>query len=145
MRDERFDWQAWIDVRSGLIGGSVMAIAVWFINVSHGYFGATTAAAKQFAYTFLMGSLVMRLCTHLALRGRSSLLGLVGAVVAPSMLTVGATYLVHSMRGTPEPVLSTIPVAIVSPIAFVVWTYRVYRDGVTPWDRLTGKEVSPVD
>jgi hypothetical protein len=124
----------WIDVRSGLVGGGLLAAIVWVINAQHGAFGATTAAAKQFAYTFFMGALIMRLCTRLALRpGRgASVLAL--AVLVPTLVTVGATFLVHSLRGTPEPVLSTVPAAVLSPLAFSFWARRVRRDGRSPWE-----------
>lgn len=128
-------WNEWIDVRSGLAGGTLLATAVWFINVSHGAWGATTAALKQFAYTFLMGGLIMRLCTRLALRPGPDALAFLLAIGVPSAVTIGATFLVHSLKGTPEPALSTIPVAIASPLGFAFWSRRVRRDGVTPWDR----------
>lgn len=126
----------WLDVPSGIAGGLVLGVAVWFINVSHGYMGAATAATKQFAYTFLMGGLIMRLCTRIAQRPGSDAIALVLAVATPSAVTIGATFLVHSLRGTPEPALSTLPVAIVSPIGFGFWSRRVRRDGATPWEQL---------
>jgi hypothetical protein len=125
----------WIDVRSGLAGGVVMGAAVFFINLSHGTLGASTAALKQFAYTFLMGSLIMRLCTALALRKGPDAATISAAIVVPSAVTIGATLFVHSLRGTPEPLLSTIPVAVVSPAGFAFWSRRVRSLGTTPWDR----------
>lgn len=123
----------WIDVRSGLVGGGLLAAIVWVINAQHGAFGATTAAAKQFAYTFCMGALIMRLCTRLALRPGRGAIVLVLAVLVPTLVTVGATFLVHSLRGTPEPILSTVPAAVLSPLAFSFWARRVRRDGRSPW------------
>jgi hypothetical protein len=125
---------AWIDVRSGLAGGLLMGGAVFFINLSHGALGATTAALKQFAYTFLMGSLIMRLCTALALRKGPDAVMIPAAILIPSVVTIGATFFVHSLRGTPEPLLSTLPVAIASPAGFAFWSRRVRREGKTPWD-----------
>ena len=128
----------WIDVRSGLVGGGFLAALVWVINAPHGAFGATTAAAKQFVYTFCMGALIRRLCTRLALRpGRGGGV-LVLAVLVPTLVTVAATFLVHSLRGTPEPLLSTIPAAILSPLAFSFWSRKVHRDGRSPWERDAG-------
>jgi hypothetical protein len=123
-----------LDVRSGLIGGGLLATIVWFINVSHGVRGATTAALKQFAYTFFMGALIMRLCTRLALRDGPDATAILSAVVIPSMVTISATFVLHSMRGTPEPLLSTLPVAVLSPPAFTAWARRVRRIGRSPWD-----------
>lgn len=128
----------WFDARSALIGATLLSVAVWFINADHGALGASTAAAKQFAYTFFMAGVIMRLCTHLAGRRGPDAAMLALATLVPGAVTIGATYLVHSLRGTPEPALSTIPVALTSPIAFAVWSWRVRNDGVTPWDRLLG-------
>jgi hypothetical protein len=147
----RFRPGEWLDVRSGLAGGLVLGAAVWLINVSHGYWGASTAALKQFVYTFFMGAAIMRLCTALAQRPGPDVAALWLALAVPSAVTIGATFFVHSLRGTPEPVLSTLPVAIVSPIAFGLWARRVRRDGRTPWDRLrsrsahSGQETDPPD
>lgn len=129
-------WREVLDVRSGLIGGGLLASIVWFINASHGYVGATTAALKQFAYTFFMGALIMRLCTRLALTQGSKARALWLAIAVPSAVTIGATFVVHSVRGTPEPLLSTLPVAFLSPPAFTVWARRVRRDGCSPWERV---------
>jgi hypothetical protein len=124
----------WIDVRSGLIGGSLLGTIVWFINAEHGVFGATTAAVKQFAYTFCMGSLIMRLCTRLALRPGRGARVITTAVYVPTLVTVGTTFLVHSLRGTPEPLLSTVPAALLSPLGFAFWARRVRREGRSPWE-----------
>ena len=56
------------DVRAGLIGGALLGAIVWTINAPHGAWPASTAAIKQFAYTFLVGGLVIRFCTSMALR-----------------------------------------------------------------------------
>ena len=128
-------WRNWIDLRSGLVGGGLLATIVWFINSHHGAFGATTAAAKQFAYTFCMASLIMRLCTRLALRPGRAAGVLVLAVLVPSLVTIAATFAVHSLRGTPEPLLSTVPGAILSPLGFALWSTRVRRDGRSLWER----------
>ena len=135
----------WLDVRSGIAGGLLLATAVWFINVSHGYMGATTAAIKQFVYTFFMSALIMRLCTRIALRPGTDAATLILAVAVPSAVTIGATFFVHSLRGTPEPALSTLPVAIASPIGFGFWSRRVRRDGETPWDRIRSEAPDPTE
>lgn len=134
-KPEHRDWRDWIDVRSGLVGGGLLAVIVWLINSQHGAFGATTAAAKQFAYTFCMASLIMRLCTRLALRPGRAAIALVLGVLVPSLVTVAATFLVHSLQGTPEPVLSTLPAAMLSPLGFCFWSTKVRRDGRSLWDR----------
>ena len=127
--------QQLLDVRSGVIGGSFLAAVVWGINASHGALPATTAALKQFVYTFFMGALIMRFCTRIALRSGPPSLRLALATLLPSLVTVSATYAVHSLRGTPEPLLSTLPAAILSPPSFAIWAWRVQRTGRTLWER----------
>ena len=128
-------WSELVDVRSGLIGGGILACIVWFINAPHGVLGASTAALKQFFYTFLMGAFFVRLCSRLALRKTATAWALTLATGIPSLVTVAATWLVHNLRGTPEPLLSTLPAALLSPPAFAVWSWRVRRAGRVPWDR----------
>lgn len=127
-------WTELIDIRSGLVGGSILAVIVWLINASHGPVPATTAAAKQFAYTFCMGGLMMRFCTRLALRRGDRRSVLPAAIGLPSLLTVGATLLLHSLRGTPEPLLSTLPAALAAPPSFAAWAWKTHAEGRSPWD-----------
>ena len=122
-----------IDVRSGLVGATLLAGIVYGINSAHGAFGASTAALKQFAYTFLMGGVIMRLCTRLALARRPATSAFALAVAVPSLVTVSATFVVHNLRGTPEPLWSTVPAAVLSPLAFGFWAWRVRRKGSSPW------------
>ena len=115
------------DLRSAVFGAILMASIVWWINSDHGVLPATTAAAKQAAYTFLMGGVIMRLATRLAERDGTPWLVTAMAVIVPTMVTVGATYFVHSLRGTPKPVASTIPVALLSPPVFVGWALQTRK------------------
>ncbi len=126
----------YLDVKSGLAGGALLAFCVFWINYSHGLDGASTAAAKQFVYTFCMGATIMRICTALALRPGPDLPVLLVAALIPTCVTVGTTLLVHSLRGTPEPVLSTIPVALLSPPSFTFWARKTRRAGCSPWEQI---------
>ena len=116
-----------IDVRAGLAGATLMAGIVAWINAGHGALPATTAAAKQWIYTFFMGGAVVQLCARLAQRPGPRWLALLAAVAVPTAVTVGATFLVHSARGTPRPVASTVPVALISPPSFAIWGVRARR------------------
>lgn len=125
------------------MGGCILALVVWLINASHGLAPATTAAVKQFAYTFCMGGLMMRLCTRLALQPGGARCVLPVAIGSCSLLTVGATLLVHSLRGTPEPLLSTLPSALLAPPSFAVWAWKTHADGRSPWDDGEGPASGP--
>jgi len=42
----------------------------------------------------------------------------------PSLTTIGLTYGVHRLKGTPEPERSTIPTVIVAPLGTAFWGSR---------------------
>lgn len=120
-----YEWSRnYIDYKMGVVGAPLMGGIVWALNADEGAFHATTAALKQGTYTFLVGGSVMRLCQTLAQRGRSATLAVALAVLAPSAVTIGATYGVHMLKGTPKPRQSTIPTAVVSLPAFLYWGMR---------------------
>jgi len=128
-----------LDVRAGLVGATLMATLVAWINLEHGALGASTAAAKQWVYTFFMGAWIVQLCAWIARRAGAAALVVGLAVLLPTLVTIGATFAVHSARGTPRPVASTLPVALISPPSFLGWalrTRRAAREGANPWDRL---------
>jgi hypothetical protein len=103
----------YIDYKTGLIGAGVMGSIVFGINYydTHELLGASTAALKQGGYTFLFGGSVMRGCEYLATRIRAQTLALLASVIIPSVVSIGLTYCVHSIKGTPKPVESTMPTA----------------------------------
>ena len=70
------------------------------------------------------------------LRPGRDLLVLSVAVLLPTAVTVGTTFLVHSLRGTPEPALSTIPVALLSPPSFTFWARKTRSAGCSPWEQM---------
>ncbi len=115
------------DLRSAMFGALLMGSIVWYINAAHGSFLATTAALKQASYTFFMGGLITRFCERLAMRPGPAALALAAAVILPCIITTGATFFVHSLKGTPEPVASTIPVAVISLPTFTVWAWKSRR------------------
>ena len=115
------------DLRSGLAAALLIGGIVGCINLGHGLFLAMTSALKQGAYTFLMGGVIMRFCSLLATLPGRDLLVLVGATLLPSAVTILGTFLVHSLKGTPEPVASTIPVALISLPTFSVWALKTRR------------------
>ncbi len=115
------------DLRSGIFGAAIMSALVFGVNASHGAGPATIAALKQAAYTFLFGGLIMRLCGVLARRAGPVPLRVAIATVVPSLITIVLVYAVHSARGTPEPLLSTIPAAVLAPPAFATFARRAAR------------------
>jgi len=120
-RDDLKGWRRFFDWKVAAFGASVMGGIVAWINADHGVLGALTASLKQAAYTFFFSGLTMRLCERLATRPVPGGLALVAAVAVPSTLAIGATFVIHSLRGTPEPLHSTVPTMIVSPLSFAIW------------------------
>jgi hypothetical protein len=111
------------DPVSGLISALIMATIVWWINASHGVGPASTSALKQAAFTFFMGGIIGQLCRYLAARPWPKLWAFSAGATVPALVLATATFGVHSLKGTPEPVLSTLPVIFISLPAFTVWTW----------------------
>lgn len=119
----------YMDMRMAVAGAFFLGTIVWLINAFAGpeldVVGATTAAFKQGTYTFLAGGIIMRFTERLATRPHWSRgAALTVATLAPSVIAVGATFLVHSLRGTPEPVASTLPTLVMAPPSFFGWALR---------------------
>ncbi len=109
----------YIDVPMAIIGALFMGTLVWLVNADHGPLWASVAALKQAAYTFCFGGFVVKMCKNLAtgIRGRGP--ALLAATLLPGSFAVTATLIVHNMRGTPEPFLSTVPTMIMAPLGFL--------------------------
>ncbi len=119
-----------IDYKMGLYGAIAMGTIVFVIN----YYGildlqtATTAALKQAVYTFMFGGLIMRGCELLATHIGKKALALAVAVLVPSLISIGLTYGVHSLKGTPKPIESTIPTAILVIPSTAVWGFMKRKE-----------------
>ena len=59
---------------------------------------------------------------------------MLAAIVLPSLITSTAIFVVHNLRGTPEPLLSCIPVVVTSPPGFAFWAWRTRRALTTQGD-----------
>ena len=108
----------------GLAGAIVLGTIVFIINFDHGFFPALTASAKQAAYTLLAGGLMMRLTENIASSFSKEWLAILLATFIPSIIAVTLTYGVHSLKGTPEPLNSTIPTMVMAPFGFLWWAVR---------------------
>ena len=115
----------YVDYRMGMAGAVVMASIVFYINY-HGTqdtFGATTAALKQGTYTFFFGGVIMRMSELLATGIIKRRVALIAACIIPSFVSLSLTLGVHSLKGTPKPVYSTIPTAIFVIPSTLVWGF----------------------
>ena len=123
----------YVDYRMGMIGSLVMAIVVFSINYfgkripleyqDHIMFWSAVAALKQATYTFFFGGVIMkgaeRLATEITKRG----LALVLACIVPSLVSITLTFTMHSMKGTPRPLESTIPTLFFVLPSTAIWGY----------------------
>ncbi len=127
-----------IDYGSAIMAALFLGTVVFCLNYAHGAARAVPAALKQATYTFFVAGFIVknneRLARRLARRLASPAASLLLAATVSSCLAVGLTFLVHSARGTPEPVLSTLPTALIGPPAFLLlgWRARRATSGAAP-------------
>ncbi|RMF15052.1 MAG: hypothetical protein D6761_08560 [Candidatus Dadabacteria bacterium] len=116
----------YIDLRMAIAGAFVMGTVVWWINRDHGPMMASLAALKQGAYTFFFGGFVTKTCERLAVEIDPAALALTLATLLPGGFAIGATLLVHHMRGTPEPFASAVPTILMAPPSLLIlgWLHR---------------------
>ncbi len=112
------------DPKMGLVGALFLATIVLFINLNYGFKAALPAALKQGVYTFVAGGFLMRFTENLSIKWENQFFSYTMAVFIPTSLSILLTYGIHSLKGTPEPLLSTVPTIILSPLGFFWWAFR---------------------
>jgi hypothetical protein len=113
-----------IDYPSAFAGALIMGGIVGIINIKHGAWPASTAAMKQAAYTFLFGGAIIRLLYFIVLSMPGRITSLILSVFIASVVTIILVYLVHSMKGTPMPLESTLPTVFLAPPGFLFLALR---------------------
>lgn len=116
-----------IDYGGAIIGATLLGAIVFWLNYAHGAALAAPAALKQATYTFFVAGFIVKNNERLAVRLAEPAPSLLLAATVSSCLAVGLTFLVHSVKGTPEPVLSTLPTALMGPPGFLVLGWRARR------------------
>jgi len=116
-----------LDVRMGLLGACSMGLIVYFINSDHGLIAASIAASKQGLYTFFFGALFVKMAENIAVNIPDRMFAVVIGGAAPAILTSVLTYVLHAVKGTPEPFHSTVPTMILGTLSFSVWSYLKHR------------------
>lgn len=114
----------YVDVSTAWKAALFLGVVVYAINFSHGALAALPAALKQAIYTFLASGFIVRLCENLIKQVRPMVVAWPLAILLPSAVAVGLTFLMHSLKGTPEPFYSTLPTILITPPAFAVWAWR---------------------
>jgi hypothetical protein len=121
---------AHIDYRGAIVGATLLGGIVFRLNYAHGASLATTAALKQATYTFFVAGFIVKNNERLARKGPNPAVSLLLAAAVSSCIAVTLTFLVHSLKGTPEPLLSTMPTAVIGPPGFLILAWRARRNGV---------------
>ena len=122
-------WSRFIDFPTALAGAVIMGLIVGVVNIGHGWWPATTAALKQAAYTFLFGGMIIRLLYAIVLSIKGKIAAIAVSVVVSSLITIIFVYLLHSLKGTPLPIESTLPTVILAPLGFYVLAWRKKKTG----------------
>ncbi|MCU0370320.1 MAG: hypothetical protein MUC31_02805 [Bacteroidales bacterium] len=113
-----------IDFPSAIAGAVIMGLIVGVINRKFGIWPASTAAMKQAAYTFLFGGMMIRLLYYISGKINGLLKSTFISAAIVTGLTVMLVFAIHNLKGTPMPVESTIPTAILAPFGFSFLAYR---------------------
>ncbi len=116
-----------VDYGGAIAGAGVLGATVFALNYPHGAPLAATAALKQATYTFFVAGFIARNNERLALKLARPAASLLLATAVSSCCAVGLTFLVHSLKGTPEPLLSTLPTALLGPPGFLLLGWRARR------------------
>ena len=118
---------AHIDYGGAIMGATLLGVIVFWLNLPHGAARAAPAALKQATYTFFVAGFIVKNNERLARKWAAPAPSLLLATTVSSCLAVGLTFLVHSVKGTPEPALSTLPTALMGPPGFLVLGWRARR------------------
>ncbi|MCK5467198.1 MAG: hypothetical protein KAI99_01770 [Cyclobacteriaceae bacterium] len=118
----------YINLKIGLIGALIMGGIVFIINLEHGWFLSTIAGLKQGLYTFFFGGIIIKLLEHLLLQIKNPYMAISLSVSVISVFTSLLVFLVHSLKGTPEPFLSTVPTILMAPPGFLVLAIKFRRE-----------------
>ena len=117
----------WFDLPMACLGAVVSGAFVAWINFDYGLVPAATATLKQCLYAFVATGLILQFSRWLALRPVPRPMAAAVAIGVPLTVTASLLYAVHSMKGTPEPLLSTIPGSLLSLMGLVLVTWRTLR------------------
>lgn len=124
--------------KAGFILG--MGTASGAFNYEHGIQAMITAGVKQAGYSAVSAIILLRIYDYLAKRIKK-LPGIYEFVpaVLPAIITILANYEIHNLKGTAEPMLSTLPTAVMAGIGFPIWHVRARL--LECWDELEKMEI----
>lgn len=121
----------WFDLHMACLGALVSGTLVGWINSDHGAMPALTAAVKQGSYAFVATGLIMQWCRWLHRRPVHRVLAIGLALTLPLLATISLLYLLHSLKGTPEPLLSVIPGSSLTLLGLILVSWQMAGEGST--------------
>lgn len=122
----------WFHLPTACLGGIVAGTWVGWINFSHGIAAALAAGGKQAAYTFVATGLIVRLCQWLAQRPMAPVLAMALALTLPLLITMFLLFVLHSMKGTAEPLLSIVPGTTLTLVGLLIICWREREKPAAP-------------
>lgn len=117
----------YINLKFGAAGAFLMGGIVFFINLDHGWKLSTLAGAKQWVYTFFFGGMIIKLFEVALDKTQTLKYSTAISVMFIAVLTSLLVFLVHSIKGTPEPFYSTLPTIILSPPGFLYIASKIKK------------------
>ena len=111
----------------GALGAISMGLLVYYINSDHGVLPAVIAASKQAVYTLFFGALFVKMAENIAVQLEERAVAVLCGGLIPTLLTSILTYILHTIKGTPEPFHSTIPTMVLGMMSFTLWAYLKHR------------------
>lgn len=117
----------YFDPKMGFLVSLLMGSMVFLINIKYGIEIALVATLKQMAYTFFVGGSTTRICENLSVYFENKVVAAFTSTAVASSLTIAMTYLVHSLKGTPGALESTMPTLLGAPPTLLYWSLRKRR------------------
>ncbi len=114
----------YVNIKLAFAGAFILGAVVYYLNMPHGHLLASSAALKQASYTFLASGFLTRHNEKLAIRGTNRCRALFLAAGSSAGIAIALTFLVHSLKGTPEVFLSTLPTILTAPFSFLFLAWR---------------------
>ncbi len=99
------------------VGG--VGVASGLANVEHGFLAVIKAGLKQAGYSTISAIFLLKLYNFLAERVKT-IPGELIPIMVPILVTITANLTVHTLKGTEEPLLSTLPTMVTAPVGFTV-------------------------
>ncbi len=94
-----------------------------FFNHKHGLEAMIMAALNQAGYSTISTIVLLKIYDFLAERVKT-IPGELIPIIVPILVTILANLGIHEIRGTAEPILSTLPTAVLATIGFPIWHIR---------------------